>query len=179
MSRFRFFSDYPFRNRAPHAFDAFEREALETLRQDPSARLHQASGSIFDRRVRLITPIIMAASCVNCHNAHVDSPKRDWKVGEVRGIEEISVSQPISARIFAFKYLLIYFAIVAAIGLAFIALQRHQSALITKFNKRAGKSQRVPVERDEEDRSISSAAALSWHPERHRWTSRSPPNARS
>ena len=133
---FRFFSDYPFRNRAPHTFDAFEREALETLRRDPSARLHQTSGSIFDRRVRLITPIIMAASCVNCHNAHVDSPKRDWKVGEVRGIEEISVSQPISARIFAFKYLLIYFAIVAAIGLAFIALQRYQSALITKFNKK-------------------------------------------
>ena len=41
--RFRFFSDHPFKNRAPHAFDAFEREALETLRQDPSARLHRAS----------------------------------------------------------------------------------------------------------------------------------------
>ena len=133
--RFRFFSDYPFKNRAPHAFDAFEREALETLRQDPGQHLSEASGSIFDRRVRLITPIIMAAGCVNCHNAHVDSPKRDWKVGEVRGIEEITVSQPIAAHIFAFKYLLLYFAIVAAIGLAFITLQRHQSALIAKFNR--------------------------------------------
>ncbi len=132
--RFRFFSDHPFKNRAPHAFDAFEREALETLRQDPSARLHRASGSIFDRRIQLITPIIMTAGCVNCHNSHVDSPKQDWKVGEVRGIEEISVSQPIAARIFAFKYLLIYFASVAAIGLAFIALQRYQSALIAQFN---------------------------------------------
>src|SRR5215470_3711359 len=34
--RFRFFSDYPFKNRAPHAFDAFEREALEGLRRDPN-----------------------------------------------------------------------------------------------------------------------------------------------
>ena len=76
----------------------------------------------------------MTAGCVNCHNSHVDSPKQDWKVGEVRGIEEISVSQPIAARIFAFKYLLIYFASVAAIGLAFIALQRYQSALIAQFN---------------------------------------------
>ena len=133
--RFRFFSDHPFKNRTPHAFDAFERDALKTLRQNPHARLSQATGSIFDRRVRLITPIIMAAGCVNCHNSHVDSPKQDWKVGEVRGIEEISVSQPIAGRLFAFKYLLLYFAIVAAIGLAFITLQRHQSELIARFNR--------------------------------------------
>ena len=36
--RFRFFSDHPFKNRTPHAFDAFERDALETLRQNPHAR---------------------------------------------------------------------------------------------------------------------------------------------
>jgi hypothetical protein len=68
-TQFRFFSDYPFKNRAPHAFDAFERGALESLRQDPNSRVRDVSGSIFDRRVRLVTPIIMAAPCVNCHNA--------------------------------------------------------------------------------------------------------------
>jgi adenylate cyclase len=67
-TQFRFFSDYPFKNRATHAFDAFERQALENLRQDPNARLYDVSGSIFDRRVRLVTPILMAAPCVNCHN---------------------------------------------------------------------------------------------------------------
>jgi class 3 adenylate cyclase len=138
--RFRFFSDYPFNNRAAHVFDAFERHALERLRQDPNAGPYQVSGSIFDRRVRLITPIIMAAGCVSCHNAHPDSPKHDWKVGEVRGIEELTISQPIAAHIFAFKYLLIYFAIVAAAGVAFVALQRHQSALIARFNAELGKT---------------------------------------
>ncbi|MGH8513445.1 MAG: adenylate/guanylate cyclase domain-containing protein, partial [Gammaproteobacteria bacterium] len=58
-------SDYPFKNRAPHAFDAFERQALESLRRDPNARVYEVSGSIFDRRVRLATPIILAAPCVN------------------------------------------------------------------------------------------------------------------
>jgi hypothetical protein len=134
-TQFRFFSDYPFKNRASHAFDAFERRALENLRQDPNARLYDVSGSIFDRRVRLVTPILMAAACVNCHNSHPDSPKRDWKVGDVRGIEEFTINQPIVAHIFAFKYLLLYFAFVAIAGLAFIALQHQQSTLIARFNK--------------------------------------------
>ena len=138
--RFRFFSDYPFRNRAPHAFDAFERQALATLRQDPTRRVYDVSGSIFDRSVRLVAPIIMDAACVNCHNAHPQSPKRDWKVGDVRGIEEFTIRQPIAAHIFAFKWLLGYFVLVAAIGLAFIGLQRHQSAVIGRFNRELGRA---------------------------------------
>jgi adenylate cyclase len=134
-TQFRFFSDYPFKNRATHAFDAFERRALENLRQDPNARLYDVSGSIFDRRVRLVTPILMAAPCVNCHNSHPDSPRRDWKVGDVRGIEEFIINQPIVSHIFTFKYLLLYFAFVAITGLAFIGLQHQQSTLIARFNK--------------------------------------------
>jgi adenylate cyclase len=139
-TQFRFFSDYPFKNRAPHAFDAFERQALERLRQNPQSRVYGISGSIFNRRVRLVTPIIMAAACVSCHNTHPDSPKRDWKVGDVRGIEEFTINQPIGAHIFAFKYLLLYFAFVAATGLAFIALQRRQAALIARFNRQLGQT---------------------------------------
>jgi len=90
---FRFFSDYPFKNRAPHAFDAFERDALDTLRREPDTRVYQAGGTMFDREVRLIVPIRMGANCVACHNAHPDSPKGDWKVGDVRGIEEIRIRQ--------------------------------------------------------------------------------------
>ena len=139
-TQFRFFSDYPFKNRPPHAFDDFERKALASLRQNPHSRVSEVSGSIFDRRVRLATPIIMAAACVSCHNSHPDSPKHDWQVGDVRGIEEFIISQPIGSHIFAFKYLLIYFAFVTVTGLAFIALQRHQSSLIARFNKELGQA---------------------------------------
>jgi len=139
-TQFRFFSDYPFKNRPPHAFDEFEQQALESLRQNPHSRVYGVSGSIFDRRVRLATPIIMGAACVSCHNSHPDSPKRDWQVGDVRGIEEFIISQPIASHIFAFKYLLIYFAFVTITGLAFIGLQRHQSSLIARFNKELGQA---------------------------------------
>jgi adenylate cyclase len=138
--RFRFFSDYPFKNRAQHPFDGFEREALATLRADPKERVYEVSGSIFDRRVRLVTPILMAADCVNCHNSHPDSPKRDWKVGDVRGIEEFILRQQITANIFAFKYLLAYFVLVTAIGLSFILLLRRQFSVIERFNRELGRA---------------------------------------
>ena len=138
--RYRFFSDYPFANRAPHSFDAFERRALALLREKRETSVSEVSGSLLDRRVRLITPIVMGAACVSCHNSHPDSPKRDWKIGDVRGIEEFSVAQPIAANVFAFSYLLLYFALVALAGVTWIALQRHQSAVIARINRELGRA---------------------------------------
>jgi class 3 adenylate cyclase len=77
----------------------------------------------------------MGAACVACHNAHPESPKRDWKVGDVRGIQEVSITQPIAGNLFSLKYLLIYFFIVAASGVAFIAMQRRQAAIIRGVNR--------------------------------------------
>jgi adenylate cyclase len=131
---YRFVSDYPFKNRAPHALDEFETVALDRLRQNSSQQLTQVSSSTFADNVRLIAPIIMEQPCVNCHNSHPESPKTDWKVGDVRGIQEVSITQPISDNIFAFKYLLGYFALTAAIGSLFITLQRRQAATISGMN---------------------------------------------
>jgi adenylate cyclase len=133
---YRFFSDYPFANRPPHSFDAFERDALAKLRQDPQAAIQEVIGGIFDRRVRVVTPVVMGGACVNCHNRHAESPKRDWKVGDVRGIQEIAIHRPIAANIFAFKFLLIYLACATTFGLAFIVLQHRQAAIIRRFNAR-------------------------------------------
>lgn len=133
--RYRFFSDYPFAARPPHRFDAFEREALATLRREPRARVVDVSGSIVDRRVRLVTPIIMAAECVACHNARPDSPKRDWKIGDVRGIQEIDIRQPLAANVSAVKHLLVYFLGTALAGLTLVVLQRRDARLIRRINR--------------------------------------------
>ena len=132
---YRFVSDYPFQNRAQHVLDDFEKNALSKLRANPNQLLADNSNSIFTDRIRLISPILMSSPCVSCHNTHPESPKRDWKIGDVRGIQEISVAQPIALNIFSFEYLLIYFALVAAIGLTFIVVQRRQAALINGMNK--------------------------------------------
>ena len=85
--------------------------------------------------MRLAAPVLMGAACVNCHNAHPESPKRDWKVGDVRGIQEVIITQAIASNIFSFKYLLAYFVLMAAAGVTFIGLQRRQAATIRGMNR--------------------------------------------
>ena len=132
---YRFVSDYPFRNRAPHDLDGFERTALASLRANPQGVLTEDEASAFGERVRLVAPIVMGAACVACHNSHPESPKRDWKVGDVRGIQEVSIVQPFAPNLFAFKYLLLYFVLVAGIGTTFLVLQRRQARQINGMNR--------------------------------------------
>jgi len=132
---YRFISDYPFHNRAQHEFDDFERQALADLRANPNQIFDQVTRGLFTDRVRLIVPVIMAAPCVNCHNAHPESPKHDWKVGDVRGIQEVAISQPIAANLFSFKYLLAYFVLMSMAGVGFLVLQQRQAVAIRGINR--------------------------------------------
>lgn len=72
---------------------------------------------------------------LSCHNSHPESPKKDWKVGDIRGIQEVIIAQPIAANIFSFKFLLAYFLIAAGSGLSFLSLQRRQASRIKGMNK--------------------------------------------
>jgi adenylate cyclase len=133
---YRFVSDFPFKDRAPHQLDDFEQSSLQSLRENPDQKnIVEATSSAFRDRVRLIAPIVMGQACVSCHNTHPDSPKRDWKVGDIRGIQEVSISQPIAANLFSFKYLLAYFALAAISGVSFMVSQRRQALQIQGMNR--------------------------------------------
>jgi class 3 adenylate cyclase len=95
----------------------------------------EVSGSFLNQQVRAAAPVVMGQVCVSCHNAHPDSPRQDWKVGDVRGIQQISIVQPIAANIFSFKYSLSYLVLASAAGLACIFLQRRQARLIRGMNQ--------------------------------------------
>ncbi|NER32510.1 MAG: diguanylate cyclase [Oscillatoria sp. SIO1A7] len=92
---FRLYSDYPFpnRQRTGGPRDRFEREALNYLQEHPEASFYRKD-KLGDRLCfRYTEAVVMQPSCVACHNALPNSPKHDWKVGEVRGIVEIT--QPV------------------------------------------------------------------------------------
>ena len=131
---YRFISDFPFKNRPPHRLDEFERNALQTLRNSPGQNIIELTRSIFSDRVRMVSAVVLDAPCVNCHNSHPESPKRDWRVGDVRGIQEVIIAQPIAADVLSFKYLLAYFGVAALSGLSFLTMQRRQSLRIQKMN---------------------------------------------
>ncbi len=133
--KYRFVSDLPFKGRESHVLDGWEQGAIDALRADPKTPITSVSGSIFDREIRIAGPVRMAAACVSCHNTHPDSPKKDWKLGDVRGIQEITIRQPIAANILSFKYLLAYLVLAAIAGLTFIIVQQRQATAIAGMNK--------------------------------------------
>ena len=87
----RLYSDYPFpwRRREGGAQDDFEREALRRLREQPEEPYYRFEEWRGRPSLRYATASRMRASCIGCHNSHKDSPKTDWKEGEVRGVFEV------------------------------------------------------------------------------------------
>ena len=134
--RYRFVSDETFAGRSPHNLDAFEIRALERLRAEgnSSGSVTDIDGSILRRQIRMAVPVVMSAACVSCHNAHPESPRKDWKVGDVRGIQSITIDQPIAANLLSFKYLLTYLLIAGMTGVAFAAFQWRQAVRFSSMN---------------------------------------------
>ncbi|CAN5269365.1 hypothetical protein BH11PLA2_BH11PLA2_12390 [soil metagenome] len=89
----RVYSDYPFMNRMAHneggPRDEFESKALEFLRDHPNEPYTQFETRGGRPTLRYAKARIMKQSCVECHNTHELSQKKDWKVGDVRGALEI------------------------------------------------------------------------------------------
>jgi len=95
---FRLYSDYPFSWRTDGGpRDAFEREALRQLRAQPDVPYYQFEERNGEKVLRYATADLMRSSCVQCHNSHADSPKTDWKVGDVRGV--LSITHPMETLI--------------------------------------------------------------------------------
>ncbi|MBD2356318.1 DUF3365 domain-containing protein [Tolypothrix sp. FACHB-123] len=91
----RLYSDYPFTWRKVDGGikDDFEKKALSYLRAHPEeknfALMERNNGRILWRYGE---PVRMEATCVACHNTDPNSPKKDWQVGDVRGVLSITQS---------------------------------------------------------------------------------------
>ncbi len=93
--KFRFYSAYPFPWRIDGGpRDAFESDALKALQQgdkDHFVRVEHIDGV---QILRYAAPVRMGASCVACHNSRKDSPKTNWAVGDLRGVQSVQVGLP-------------------------------------------------------------------------------------
>ncbi len=91
------FSDLPFKFRPPAKLDEFGTRALASLRANPDQPVISFEDINGRPMLRYAVARRMAQSCVDCHNKHPDSPKTDWKIGDVRGVLEID--RPLDAEI--------------------------------------------------------------------------------
>ena len=123
-TKVRLYSAYPFPNRAERKLDTFQTEAWAALNTNPDA--------VFSRRAEVdgkavirvaMADKMVAQGCVNCHNAHPNTPKADWKLDDVRGVLEVAMvieDQLAAGRALANKISL--FAVLAAIAVALLTL---------------------------------------------------------
>jgi len=87
----RLVSKYPFPWRTDRALSQFETDAFETFGTTSLSSHQQTRESEIGQIFEYASPIRMDAGCVDCHNTHPDSPKRDWKIGDVRGIQVVTL----------------------------------------------------------------------------------------
>jgi hypothetical protein len=86
----RVYSDYPFKTRETRQMDETEWEALVKLRRTPDQPIavfedYEQKPVLRYFKARKMTK----QACIDCHNSHPDSPKKDWKLNQVRGVLEI------------------------------------------------------------------------------------------
>ncbi len=91
--KLRLYSEHPFPNRNDRALDSFGKDALAHFKANPQAetftRVEPLNG---EETVRVAIPDRMTSqACVTCHNQHPASPKKDWQLGDVRGVLETDV----------------------------------------------------------------------------------------
>ncbi len=84
-------SPYPFANRAQRQMDAFQQRAWQAILQEPAQLYVELVKEEGQSAVRLAqADLLNAQACVDCHNTHPDSPRTDWRRGDVRGLMEVN-----------------------------------------------------------------------------------------
>lgn len=92
---FSVISNYPFKHRKRLELSDLQKQALTFFEKNSDAEyFYRILNTDGDKRLHYIKPVHMQAGCVTCHNNHAQSPKRDWQVGDLRGVEEVVVVFP-------------------------------------------------------------------------------------
>ncbi|MCB1179326.1 MAG: DUF3365 domain-containing protein [Leptospiraceae bacterium] len=100
------YSNYPFPNRKNRVLDDFRQKAIEFLEKNPDEILSKEEYKEGNKFLRVaISDKLQNETCVNCHNNHPLTPKKGWKLNDVRGVLEVTVpleheEKALSARLY-------------------------------------------------------------------------------
>ncbi len=158
---------FPWRRKTGGARDDFERDALQYLASNPKkyfARFENYQGK---PAMRYATADVMQKACVSCHNSHPASPRRGWKVGDVRGVLEVvrpldQVTAHTNRGLRGTSALLGGLSVLglAALGLVFGKLRRDSSQLELRVEERTHELAQVNHRLQAEVRQREQAQAL-------------------
>ncbi|WP_237152269.1 EAL domain-containing protein [Oryzibacter oryziterrae] len=90
-TRVELYSPYPWPSRATRKMDDFQSSAWVTFQSDPFAVV-QRRDVIHGKRVLRVAVAdrLVSEACVSCHDTDVNSPKKDWKLNDVRAVMEVT-----------------------------------------------------------------------------------------
>jgi methyl-accepting chemotaxis protein len=85
------YSGFPWPNRKDRKLDDFQTKAWAFLTANPDKVFSKQQNVKGKEVVRVaVSDKMVAKGCVSCHNSKAASPKTDWKLGDVRGVLEVS-----------------------------------------------------------------------------------------
>lgn len=144
---YAFTSDAPFARRVRDPMTNFQAEALEAFRSDASLEVFSASqGTWFGTQsYEYATPVVMGEGCVSCHNSHPDSPRRDWTVGDVRGVQTVRIEN-LDTGGFGNRFLYGYLATFAFFGAGAVGIFTRTAGRLERSNGSLRDAQRRVTE---------------------------------
>ena len=157
----RVYSPYPFAGNLdgglPDAFAAAAWQRLQaTSPTDPTAPVFHRYENIDGREMlRYAKAEVMRPQCVACHNAAEASPKRDWKVGDVAGIVEVSTpaNRTVLLARAAAGDMFLFLVAITATALVVVGL------LIRRVKRTTGDAKQLAIETDRINRTLEREVA--------------------
>ena len=98
--------------------DRFQNDAWIALSKNPKEVFYRLEDLDGKEHIRMGVPNTMEKGCVACHNSAATSPKKDWKIGDLRGVLEVSIpiaTVKASASSFTWKLVMVIAAIAALV----------------------------------------------------------------
>jgi len=91
-TQLKLYSPFPFPNRTNRQNDKFSEDAWNALLEDSNSSFTKVEEIKGVQTVRVgVADTMVAQGCVDCHNNHPETPKNNWKLGELRGVLEINI----------------------------------------------------------------------------------------
>ena len=128
----RLVSQYPFPARQSRVLTDFDRAATLQFETTAKQSFSLLSENANRRMYEYAVPVRLSENCVACHNSHPESPKRDWKIGDIRGIQVVALlpetldNESLNQRAPLIVAVLFFFAFTLAV--IFWLVQRNQIA---------------------------------------------------
>jgi adenylate cyclase len=140
-ARFQFISDHPFTTRPAPPLTAEQHRILDGMRKADGAPAAQfTGGSLLHPGMTLYSPIVMQMNCVDCHNRHEASTKKDWKIGDVRGLQVVDL-RPAKASVFTLKrHMIADFAVLIFFCGWLFTTQNRQTRIVAEANDELNQS---------------------------------------